>query len=91
MKLAAMLLPLLLITSACQKEVREVRRTDPDKYSVDSGGYAAKSGSRLDVQAGRSAPQTGRYSAGGITQGAPSAPSQRPAGVTGAPRSIGGS
>jgi hypothetical protein len=75
------LLPLSLLLSVsfcvvagCQKDVREVRRTDKDKYSVDTGGYAVSSGGRYEVE-------TGRYSAAGVTQATPSAPRQRPAGL----------
>jgi hypothetical protein len=38
------LLPLLLVSFAfvgCQKDVKEVRRTDPDKYGVYTGSYSA--------------------------------------------------
>jgi len=102
-------LPLLLLISAllitgCQKDVREVRRTEKGKYSVGTDGYAVKSGSHLEVQSGRYAPQaggyspqagkyapqTGSYGAGGVTQSSPSAPRQQPAALHTRPRTISG-
>jgi hypothetical protein len=62
----------------CQKEVYEVRRTPPDKYSVDTGGGYNTPGTRYEVETG------GRYQAGGVAP-VPVAPSQQPVGI-GAPR-----
>jgi hypothetical protein len=71
----------LLVVAGCQKDVQEVRRTDPEKYGVDSGTYAAHTGARYQVDTGRSTVYTGSYQAGGVTQGAPSAPRLAPVGV----------
>jgi hypothetical protein len=72
----ALLLAGLLM--GCQKEVYEVRRTDPDKYSVDTGGGYTTPGTRYEVETG------GRYQAGGVAP-SPVAPRQPPVGI-GTPR-----
>lgn len=82
MKIA--LLPSLLLASSiligCQKDVHEVRRTDPQKYSVDGGGLSVDSG-RFEPSTGTYGPATGRYSAGTAKAGAPVSPSGAPVGI----------
>jgi hypothetical protein len=78
------LLPSLLLASSmfvgCQKDVHEVRRTDPEKYSVDSGALSVDSG-RYEPATGMYGPATGRYSAGTSKVGAPATPSGAPVGI----------
>jgi hypothetical protein len=71
----------------CQKEVREVRRTDPEKYSVDGGGYAVSTG-RYEVQTGSYSAAGTKYSSGTFKQGVPAAPRHEAAAPGGAPRTI---
>ena len=81
------LLPSLLLASSllavagCQKDVQEVRRTDPHNYSVDGGGYAVGTGGNYQVDTGHASVYTGNYDVGTSKQGAPSAPRLAPVGV----------
>ena len=87
------LIPSLLLASlgfafgGCQKDVQEVRRTDPDKFSVDGNTYSANT-QNLQVETGRYSPNSGdltvdgsHYDSGTFTQGAPSAPRLAPEGL----------
>jgi hypothetical protein len=93
------LLPSLALISAailiagCQKEIREVRRTEPSKYTVDTGPYAV-SGGRYHTQTITGTQSGARYDSGfklgtpsgasydsGFKLGTPSAPRLAPVGV----------
>ena len=77
----------MLIVAGCQKTIHEVRRTEPDKYTVDTGSYAVSSGN-YHAQTISASPAAGRYDSG-FRLGSPSAPRLAPAALHTPPQTIG--
>ena len=83
--LSLLLASAAVVTVGCEKDVKEVRRTDRDKYAVGVGGWGAESGGpKYDIVAPGTAVRTK------TKPGAPSAPRQEPKALRTPARTISG-